>query len=117
MAFWRVDNCFGSFILQDFENLHLVGKAYDLRHMLFKKSPNPSNNASSGAHYQTSRRVGSNVQLEGDAHSRSGRLLEVVESPKLVWWNNGTSSRKRLSIWRPEVPPGMVFFGDIAIKG
>lgn len=112
-----MDNCFGSFILEDSENQHLVGKAYDLRHMLFKNSPNPSSNISSGEHYQTSHRVGSSAQIEGDASFSSGRLLEVVDSPKLVWCNNGTSSRKRLSIWRPDVPLGMVFFGDIAVKG
>lgn len=117
MAFWRVDNCFGSFILEDSENLHLVGKAYDLRHMLFKFSSDPSRNASSGTHYQNSQRFSSSARIEGDTSFSSGRFLEVVESPKLVWWNNGASSRKRLSIWRPDVPSGTVFLGDIAIQG
>ncbi|KAJ4777649.1 Pleckstrin (PH) domain-containing protein isoform 2 [Rhynchospora pubera] len=116
IAFWRVDNCFGSFILEDPENQHLVGKPYDLRHMLFQNSSDPSSKISSGTQYQTSQRRSSS-RIEGDASFSSGRLLEVVESPKLIWWNNDASSRKRLSIWRPRIPPGMVFFGDIAVKG
>jgi vacuolar protein sorting-associated protein 13A/C len=47
----------------------------------------------------------------------SGRLFEAVASFKLVWSNDGMSAPKKLSIWRPMMPEGMIYFGDIALSG
>lgn len=43
--------------------------------------------------------------------------FEAVASFQLVWSNHESGSRKKLSIWRPVIPQGRVYFGDIAIQG
>ncbi|KAK1261313.1 hypothetical protein QJS04_geneDACA008707 [Acorus gramineus] len=47
----------------------------------------------------------------------SSHVFESVASFRLIWWNQGAASGKKLSIWRPVVPPGMVYLGDIALQG
>uniref|UniRef100_A0A0D9XMK5 PH domain-containing protein n=1 Tax=Leersia perrieri TaxID=77586 RepID=A0A0D9XMK5_9ORYZ len=110
MTFWRVDNAFGSFLPGDPAHMRVDGNAYDLRHMLF-------NNADSS---KTSS-IGQNSHSDASQIERSaltsGRLFEAVASFKLIWSNNGMSSPKKLSIWRPMLSEGMFYFGDIAVNG
>ncbi|KAJ0048722.1 hypothetical protein Pint_15724 [Pistacia integerrima] len=114
-GFWRVDNSVGTFLPADPLTYSLSGRAYELRHAIFgfpEVSPKPFEHS----HAQAS----SNVQdrpLEKSAVVNSGRRFEAVASFHLIWWNRGSNSKKKLSIWRPIVPEGMVYFGDIAVKG
>ncbi|KAL5230936.1 hypothetical protein ABZP36_029712 [Zizania latifolia] len=110
MTFWRVHNAFGSFLPGDPASMRLDENAYDLRHMLFN-SEDSSKISSRGqaGHNDAS-------QIERSALN-SGRLFEAVASFKLIWSNNGTSSPKKLSIWRPMLSEGMFYFGDIALNG
>ncbi|XP_042521356.1 uncharacterized protein LOC122094829 [Macadamia integrifolia] len=57
------------------------------------------------------------LQPERSSIVSSEHRFEAIVSFRLIWWNQGSSSRKELSIWRPVVPQGMVFFGDIAVQG
>ena len=116
MAFWRVDNSFGTFLPVDPISLSLMGKAYELRFIKYgylKASSaaisSPDSRTQSGGH--------ETLQFEQSSDANSNRRLEPVASFQLIWWNQGSNSRKRLSIWRPVVPTGMVYFGDIAVKG
>lgn len=116
MAFWRVDNSVGSFLPADPTTFNLVGKAYELRHIKYDflmASPEALSSqdvqAPSGGH-QT-------LQSEQCAGENSNRHFQPVVSFQLIWWNQGSTPRKRLSIWRPVVPDGMVYFGDVAVKG
>ncbi|KAL6642664.1 hypothetical protein ACP70R_020845 [Stipagrostis hirtigluma subsp. patula] len=111
MVFWRIENAFGSFLPGDPASMSVPGNAYDLRHMLFNSTDSSSKTISRG---QDSRNDAS--QIERSALT-SGRLFEAVASFKLIWSNSGTGSRKKLSIWRPMVPEGMFYFGDIAVNG
>ncbi|XP_031385571.1 uncharacterized protein LOC116199374 isoform X2 [Punica granatum] len=114
LAFWRVDNSVGTFLPVD-PTFHLIGRAYELRHVMFsfldsqKAYDSLDAQASSPGHIDT-------VQLERSIEA-TGHRFEAVASFRLIWWNQGSSCRKRLSIWRPLVPPGMVYFGDIAVRG
>lgn len=116
MAFWRVDNSVGTFLPADPTTLSLIGKAYELRHIKYdflKASPAASSRQdvqAPSSRYQA-------LQSDQYADANSNRRFEPVASFLLIWWNQGSSSRKRLSIWRPVVPDGMVYFGDIAVKG
>nr|GLL29975.1 uncharacterized protein LOC109152925 [Ipomoea trifida] len=47
------------------------------------------------------------LQQELSSSVNSGRRFEAVATFRLIWWNQGSGSRKRLSIWRPIVPQGM----------
>ncbi|XP_057978559.1 uncharacterized protein LOC131164992 isoform X2 [Malania oleifera] len=116
LAFWRVDNSIGTFLPADPTTLSLRGKAYELRHIFFQLpavSPKPSK---SSELLPTSGQA-PNVQSERSSAANSGRRFEAIASFKLIWWNRGSGSRKKLSIWRPVVPQGMVYFGDIAAQG
>lgn len=115
-AFWRVDNSVGTFLPADSSTLCLVGSAYELRHIFFgfpevlSKTLKSLENTTipSGQDHPT--------QSERLTVS-SARRFEAVASFQLIWWNQSSGSRKRLSIWRPIVPQGMVYFGDIAVQG
>lgn len=110
MSFWRVDNAFGSFLPGDPAHMRVDGNAYDLRHMLF----NDADSSKTSSIGQDSHNDAS--QIERSALT-SGRLFEAVASFKLIWSNNGMSSPKKLSIWRPMLSEGMFYFGDIAVNG
>ncbi|CAK8539544.1 unnamed protein product [Lathyrus sativus] len=116
VAFWRVDNSFGTFLPVDPTTHSLMSKAYELRCIKYgslKASSEALNSLDSHAHpggQQT-------LQCDQSAVANSNRRSEPVASFQLIWWNQGSNSRKRLSIWRPVVPMGMIYFGDIAVKG
>uniref|UniRef100_A0A6N2K527 PH domain-containing protein n=1 Tax=Salix viminalis TaxID=40686 RepID=A0A6N2K527_SALVM len=114
LAFWRVDNSGGTFLPADPVTLSLIGRAYELRDVKFKFPE--SSSASNKSDVQASS-GNIDVQPENSTTVNSGRHFEVVASFQLIWWNQDSSSRNKLSIWRPVVPPGMVYFGDIAVKG
>lgn len=116
MAFWRVDNSFGTFLPVDPITQGFMSKAYELRCIKYgfpKASSEALNSLDSHAH------SGGQQALQSDqsADANSNRRLEPVASFQLIWWNQGSNSRKKLSIWRPVVPMGMIYFGDVAVKG
>ncbi|KAJ7011238.1 hypothetical protein NC653_001613 [Populus alba x Populus x berolinensis] len=115
LAFWRVDNSVGTFLPADPVTLSLIGRAYELRDVKFGFLE--SSSASSGSDVQASPSSNVDIQPENSTTVNSGRCFEVVASFQLIWWNQSSSSRNKLSIWRPVVPHGMVYFGDIAVKG
>lgn len=117
MAFWRVDNSVGTFLPAAPTSYGLTPGAYDLRHMIFGLSEGFANaTSSSDAQASPSSHMHSQ-QSQRSATANSGRRFEAVASFRLIWWNQGSNSRKKLSVWRPVVPPGMIYFGDIAVKG
>jgi vacuolar protein sorting-associated protein 13A/C len=110
-----VNNSVGTFLPADPAIFGLTARAYDLRHIIFglseefaKASKSSDSQASPSSHRQ--------IQQSGGSTINSGRHFEAVASFTLIWWNQGSNSRKKLSIWRPVVPQGMVYFGDIAVK-
>ncbi|XP_047340944.1 uncharacterized protein LOC124944671 [Impatiens glandulifera] len=113
-AFWRVDNSLGTFLPADPSTLGLIGRASELRHMYFFPSSRVAKRSESEAY--NSGHIPP-VQSEGPSNVNSGQRFEVVASFRLIWWNQNSNSGKKLSIWRPMVPPGMVYFGDIAVQG
>ncbi|KAK6146409.1 hypothetical protein DH2020_020278 [Rehmannia glutinosa] len=117
LAFWRVDNAFGTFLPADPGTLSLMQRAYELRHLYFGFWEISPENLK-GAENQASTSVGNDtIQSERSSTVNSRRRFETVATFRLIWWNQGSGSRKKLSIWRPVVPEGMVYFGDIAVQG
>ena len=116
MAFWRVDNSVRTFIPMDASHLHLTVRAYELRHFFFRL-PEVSPKASKSSDQASPSGEVHALQSERPAAASSGCHLEAIASFHLIWWNQNSSSRKKLSIWRPVVPQGMVYFGDIAVQG
>lgn len=116
IAFWRVENSFGSFLPADPKDMSLIDKPRDLRHLIFGHSELPTRTTKSSV-LQDNRISDNHAQLERSALLTSGRLFQAVATFKLIWWNQGTTSRKKLSIWRPVVPHGMVYLGDLAVQG
>ena len=110
-----MDNSVGTFLPADPVTLSLIGRAYELRDVKFGFLE--SSSASSGSDVQASPSGNVDIQPENSTTVNSGRCFEVVASFQLIWWNQSSSSRNKLSIWRPVVPHGMVYFGDIAVKG
>ncbi|XP_065619172.1 uncharacterized protein LOC112023786 [Quercus suber] len=117
LSFWRIDNSLGTFLPADPANFSLKPKAYDLRHMIFglsedfAKAPTSTDAQTSPSGHLHNQQSGRSIAAS------SGRRFEAVASFRLIWWNQGSYSRKKLSIWRPVVPQGMLYFGDIAVKG
>lgn len=118
MAFWRVDNAAGAFLPADPATLSLTPKAFELRHLYFGLWETPPENFRELVEDQGNA-SGSNDtgQSERTSAVNSMRRFEAVATFRLIWWNQGSGSRKKLSIWRPVVPEGMVYFGDISILG
>ncbi|GAB2263603.1 hypothetical protein Droror1_Dr00025737 [Drosera rotundifolia] len=113
IAFWRVQNSVGTFLPADPTIGNLEGGAYEFRHVLFGLSA-PSLKESTDVGVQASPSGHHSIQ------ARTGNYwgqFEAVASFHLVWWNQGSGSRKKLSIWRPVVSHGMAYFGDVAVKG
>ncbi|GMH29787.1 hypothetical protein Nepgr_031630 [Nepenthes gracilis] len=113
VAFWRVNNSVGTFLPADLTSTKPLGGTYELRHILSgisefstKDSTNTEVHASSMGHYTMQ-----SVTTNSRQHS------ETIASFRLVWWNQGSSLQKRLSIWCPVIPQGMVYFGDVAVQG
>ncbi|EEF45057.1 vacuolar protein sorting-associated protein, putative [Ricinus communis] len=116
LAFWRVENSFGTFLPADPKTLSLIGGAYELRHIKYGL-PEFSSRTSEISDLQTLSGDVDELQSKNSTSLNSGRHFEAVASFQLIWWNRASSSRKKLSIWRPVVAHGMVYFGDIAVKG
>ncbi|GER35434.1 pleckstrin homology (PH) domain-containing protein [Striga asiatica] len=117
MAFWRVDNAFGTFLPADPATMNLTQGAYELRQLYFRL-PEISPDKLIGLEKQTSTSAGDDIiQSERSSTVNSRRRIEAVATFRLIWWNQGSGSRKKISIWRPVVPEGMVYFGDIAVQG
>ncbi|XP_059641926.1 uncharacterized protein LOC132283907 [Cornus florida] len=117
LAFWRINNSVGTFLPADPTTLSLIGRAYELRHILFglpgissKESKSSGSQAVRSGHVDT-------LQPERSSTVNYGHRFEAVASFRLIWWNQGSNSKKKLSIWRPVVPQGMVYLGDIAVQG
>ncbi|XP_057872719.2 uncharacterized protein LOC131078906 isoform X2 [Cryptomeria japonica] len=117
-AFWRVDNSVGTFLPTQSETGHGKLLAYDFRFIIFGYNdehlqtsiPKPVH----GSNLPTNEEV---MHLERSASISSGRRYESVAQFELVWWNRGSSLKKKVSIWRPQVPSGYVYLGDIATPG
>ncbi|KAL3619418.1 hypothetical protein CASFOL_036988 [Castilleja foliolosa] len=117
LAFWRVDNAFGTFLPSDPATLSLTQRAYELR-QLYVGLPQISSEKLEGSGNQASTSVGNDsIQSERSSAVNSRQRFETVATFRLIWWNQGSGSRKKLSVWRPVVPEGMVYFGDIAVQG
>lgn len=117
LAFWRVENSLGTFLPADPMTLGLLGGSYELRNIKFglqEFSPKASKNSDAQA-FSTGDVDG--LQSGKSSSVNSARRFEAVASFQLIWWNRTSTSRKKFSIWRPIVPQGMVYFGDIAVKG
>ncbi|KAG9452487.1 hypothetical protein H6P81_005391 [Aristolochia fimbriata] len=115
VAFWRVDNSLGSFLPADPVDMGLHDKPYELRHMIFASEDPLKPLRSSNLEAVTL--DNEQFQPEESVTGACSRQYEAVSSFKLVWWDQGTGSRKKVSIWRPVVPSGKVFLGDIAVQG
>ncbi|XP_060207492.1 uncharacterized protein LOC132635217 [Lycium barbarum] len=116
LAFWRVDNSVGTFLPSDPTTLKLCGRAYDLRHIFFG-IPRDFSETSKSSETRASSGQNHTIRSERSSTVNSGRRCESIATFRLIWWNQGSGSRKKLSIWRPIIPQGMVYFGDIAVQG
>ncbi|XP_039123130.1 uncharacterized protein LOC120259563 isoform X5 [Dioscorea cayenensis subsp. rotundata] len=117
VAFWRVENSFGSFLPADPIHTNVTAKPYDFRPIISSYSNSSTHAARNSSSRENSQSHDRALMPEGSAFLNSGRLFEAVASFKLIWWNQGSASRRKLSVWRPIVPPGMVYLGDIAVQG
>ncbi|CAN1333900.1 Intermembrane lipid transfer protein VPS13 [Linum perenne] len=117
LTFWRVKNVFGTFLPADPTSLSLTGRAYDLRSEKYGYSK-LSQNALRSTEVQGSPAGHANiVNTEQSIALNSGQRFEAVASFQLLWSNQASNSRKKVSVWHPVVPHGMVYFGDIAVNG
>lgn len=111
-----MDNSVGSFLPADPSTLKLVGRPYELRHILFGSTGVLPKESS----YMDVRTTPDNMQPtrpQSLNSVNSGRQFEAVATFELIWWNRGSGSQKKVSIWRPIVSEGMAYFGDIAVSG
>ncbi|KAF8032759.1 hypothetical protein BT93_D1608 [Corymbia citriodora subsp. variegata] len=114
LAFWRVRNSAGTFLPAD-PTTGLLNAAYELRHLMFPIIDSPK--AYKSPHAQASSSHIDTPQPQRSIGASSCRRFEVIADFELVWRNHGSNSGRKLSIWRPVVPQGMVYFGDIAVQG
>ncbi|XP_023553987.1 uncharacterized protein LOC111811402 [Cucurbita pepo subsp. pepo] len=116
IALWRVDNAAGSFLPADPTTFSVRGTAYELRRTIFGfpevylQMSKSSDSHASPSQTETSLPEKSRIVT-------SGQHFEAVADFQLIWWNRGSNSKKKLSIWRPVVPQGKIYFGDVVMKG
>lgn len=115
-AFWRVDNSVGSFFPGQSESGHPKWKAYDLRNVVFGYNQEYAN-PSMQKPVRGSDSKEEVMNLERSEPILSNQRYQSVAQFELVWWNRGNSAKKKVSIWRPIVPPGCFYVGDIAVPG
>lgn len=112
-----MENSFGTFLSADPCKMSFYGKAYELRQLSLQKL-NQTAMASVSSNLPTnSSMINESDQLQRKALLSSGQLFEEVTDFKLIWWNHRFPNEKKLSIWRPVIPHGMAYFGDIAVQG
>jgi len=116
IAFWRVENSFGSFLPAN-PVMSSTARPYDLRHMSFGYSERSTKASKRAVVQDNFQQFDRSLQLERSSLLNSGRMFEAIASFRLIWWNQGTTCRKKLSIWRPVLQPGMVYLGDLAVNG
>ncbi|CAI0538916.1 unnamed protein product [Linum tenue] len=117
LAFWRVKNSFGTFLPADPTSLAVTGSAYELRSEKYGYSK-VLRNALKNSEVQDSPPGRANtLNPEQSIAANSGRRFQEISSFQPLWSNRSANSRKKVSIWRPVVPQGMVYFGDIAVNG
>jgi vacuolar protein sorting-associated protein 13A/C len=104
-AFWRVDNSVGSFFPGQSESSHLKWKAYDLRNVVFGYNQEYAN-PSMQKPVRGSDSKEEVMNLERSEPILSNQRYQSVAQFELVWWNRGNNAKKKVSIWRPIVPPG-----------
>lgn len=114
---WRVENSFGTFLSANPHKMSFYGKAYELRQLSLQRSNQTAMAFVSSNPCINSSMIDETDRLQRKALVSSGRLFEEVTDFKLVWWNQSFQHQKKLSIWRPAIPHGMVYFGDIAVQG
>lgn len=111
-----MDNSVGSFLPADSSTLNLLGRPYELRHVLF---------GSTGVLPKESSYVDVRTSPDNIPPTRpqplnsitSGQRFQAVASFEFIWCNRGSGSQKKVSVWRPNVAEGMAYFGDIAVSG
>lgn len=112
-----MDNSVGSFLPADVSSLSLSGRPYELRHILFG-STGVLTKESSYVDVRTTDNIQPiPPQSQPLNYVRSGQRFEAVASFQLIWWNRGSGSQKKVSVWRPIITEGMAYFGDIAVSG
>jgi len=117
LAFWRVDNSVGSFLPADPSTLNLLGRPYELRHILFGSTAVLPKESSYVDDRTTPDDIIQPTRPQPLNSVNSGHRFEAVATFELIWWNRGSGSQKKVSIWRPIVSEGMAYFGDIAVSG
>ncbi|KAG9142715.1 hypothetical protein Leryth_005471 [Lithospermum erythrorhizon] len=117
LAFWRVDNSVGTFLPADPASLGVIGRAYELQQIFFGALETSLPTLKSTSSHESPTPNNQSFQSEQPSTVTSGRRTEAVATFRLIWWNQGPGLRKKLSVWRPNVPEGMVYFGDIAVQG
>lgn len=111
-----MDNAAGSFLPADPTTFSVRGTAYELRRTIFGfpevylQMSKSSDSHASPSQTETSLPEKSRIVT-------SGQHFEAVADFQLIWWNRGSNSKKKLSIWRPVVPQGKIYFGDVVMKG
>ncbi|KAL2636221.1 hypothetical protein R1flu_007700 [Riccia fluitans] len=122
LSFWRVDNSSGTFFTAGRSESPVSFKPFEIRQVISSydsfpvQETKPSSAVESSSNQQTPLNVSSTRQSLGPSLS-SGRMYESTARFELIWWNKGSGARKGISIWRPVVPAGCVFLGDIAVEG
>ncbi|KAI5072395.1 hypothetical protein GOP47_0012501 [Adiantum capillus-veneris] len=126
-AFWRVDNSLGSFFVESGNHNSVMPKPFELLQVAcslgFPKvkisDPNAIRGAPTSEDVLGEQSAADNVEQSqptpGLAVPRE--LCEPVAGFKLVWWNKGDNANDKISIWRPILPPGCCFAGDLAVEG
>lgn len=123
-AFWRVDNSAGSFFVVHDLNDSATMKAYELRHVTISQGfPRPQEKqpdeilAMSPSECMVEPHTGDSSTHVLSRSLATGPHCETVACFKLIWWNKSDTSNRKISIWRPILPPGCVFAGDLAVNG
>ncbi|XP_078437793.1 pleckstrin homology (PH) domain-containing protein isoform X2 [Wolffia australiana] len=117
LSLWRVDNSFGSVLPADPNSTISREKGYDLRRLCFGYPELISKTSVASDMESNFVLPEQTTEMEKDSLQTSGGFFNHVSNFRLLWWNQGIAPIKKISIWRPVVPEGMAFFGDIAISG
>eukprot|EP00897_Mesotaenium_endlicherianum_P008373 jgi/Mesen1/7564/ME000392S06833 len=133
-SIWNVDNSVGTFFAS--AGLEPPGRALpqelraDLRYGTSADGASDDDDSDKkggggGAQLSRAPTQSRSASSRADLHTRqasskmpaAARQYLTVPDLERIWWDKGSDSKRHVTIWRPQAPPGYAILGDIVVDG
>lgn len=119
-SFWRVDNSVGSFFVEPGVEVPHKDFPFELLYVASDQGFPRTQKIDHRPELITNEQHVNNTEQELSSslsQPRVGQLYETLSEFERVWSNGSNDSTGQISIWRPVLPQGCTFVGDLAVQG